>query len=133
MKKILAWSILAISIVSCGKKEEKKEALYPENVAETLSPEEQQIAAGKELFQSNKAACFSCHQVDKKVIGPSLQEIAKVYKEQNGDMFAFLRKKADPIVDPAQYGVMETNFAILKTLSDEEIKALEAYVMSFSK
>jgi len=134
MKKFLALSMMAISIVSCGKKEEeKKEALYPENVAETLSPEEQQIAAGKELFESNKAACFSCHQVDKKVIGPSIQEIAKVYKEQNGDMFAFLRKKADPIVDPAQYSVMETNFAILKTFSDEEIKALEAYVMSFSK
>lgn len=129
MKKILVLGFFTAMLISCGKKEDKKEALYPENVAETLSPEEQQIAAGKELFDSNKTACFSCHQVDKKVIGPSLQEIAKVYKEQNSDMFAFLRKKADPIVDPAQYGVMETNFAILKTLSDEEIKALEAYIL----
>ncbi len=134
MKKIIFLSLIAsFGLISCGKKEEKKEALYPENVAEKLSPEEQLIADGKELFESNKAACFSCHQVDKKVIGPSIKEIAKIYKEQNGDMIAFLRKKADPIVDPSQYNVMETNFAILKTMSDEELQALEAYMMSTLK
>lgn len=134
MKKIIFFGILStITLTSCDKKEDKKEALYPESVAETLSPEEQLIADGKLLFESNKAACFSCHQTDKKVIGPSVKEIAKVYKEQNGDMFNFLRKKAEPIVDPSQYNVMETNFAILKTMSDEEIKSLEAYMMSTIK
>lgn len=133
MKKSMLLALVAISIISCGKKEEKKEELYPENVAEALSPEEQLIADGKKLFESNKAACFSCHQMDKKVIGPSIKEIAKIYKEQNGDMVAFLRKKADPIVDPSQYNVMETNFAILKTMSDEELKSLEAYMMSTIK
>ncbi len=126
-------ALVAISIISCGKKEEKKDELYPENVAEAVSSEDQLIADGKKLFESNKAACFSCHQMDKKVIGPSIKEIAKIYKEQNGDMVAFLRKKADPIVDPSQYNVMETNFAILKTMSDEEIKSLEAYMMSTLK
>lgn len=133
MKKLLALSLMAIAIVSCGKKEEKKEELYPDTVAEPVSAEDQLVSKGKELFDSNKAACYSCHQMDKKVIGPSIKEIAKIYKEQNGDMVAFLRKKADPIVDPSQYNVMETNFAILKTMSDEEIKSLEAYMMSTVK
>ena len=134
MKNLLFIGVLSVAtLVSCGKKEDKKEALYPENVAEKLSPEDQLVAEGKELFESNKAACFSCHKVDKKVIGPSVKDIAKIYKEQNGDMVAFLRKKADPIVDPSQYNVMETNFAILKTMSDEEIKSLEAYMMSTIK
>ncbi len=133
MKKFLFLGIVALTMAACSKKEEKKEALYPENVTEKLSPEDQLVADGKELFESNKAACFSCHKVDKKVIGPSVKEIAKIYKEQNGDMVAFLRKKADPIVDPSQYNVMETNFAILKTMSDEEIKSLEAYMMSTIK
>lgn len=133
MKKFLFLGIVALTMAACSKKEQKKEALYPENVTEKLSPEDQLVADGKELFESNKAACFSCHKVDKKVIGPSVKEIAKIYKEQNGDMVAFLRKKADPIVDPSQYNVMETNFAILKTMSDEEIKSLEAYMMSTIK
>src|SRR5690606_7475998 len=130
MKKLFILGLLATGLISCGNKEEKKANLYPEKV---LSPEEQLIADGKKLFESNKAACFSCHQVDKKVIGPSVKDIAKIYKEQNGDMVAFLRKKADPIVDPSQYNVMETNFAILKTMSDEELKSLEAYMMSMTE
>lgn len=133
MKKILFLGMIALAITACSKKEEKKEALYPEEVASPLSPEEKLVLEGKTLFESNKAACFSCHIPDKKVVGPSIKEIAKVYKEKNGDMVSFLRKKADPIVDPSQYNVMETNFAILKTMSDQEIKSLEAYIMSTIK
>ncbi|HUH26210.1 MAG TPA: c-type cytochrome [Flavobacterium sp.] len=133
MKKLFVLALITVGLTSCGNKETKKGALYPEEIAEKLSPEEQLVIDGKALFESNKAACFSCHQPDKKVIGPSIKDIAKIYKEQNGDMFAFLRKKADPIVDPSQYNLMETNFAILKTMSDEEIKSLEAYMMSFNE
>lgn len=133
MKKHIFFATCTLLLIACGKKESNKEALYPDIVAETLSPEEQLIADGKKLFESNKAACFSCHQMDKKVIGPSIREIAKIYKEQDGDMVAFLRKQAEPIVDPSQYNVMETNFAILKTMSDEELKSLEAYMMSTIK
>lgn len=128
MKHFLTLALLAISLVSCGNKEEKKdENLYPET---TLSAEEKTVANGKELFESNKAACATCHLPDKKVIGPSIKEIAKIYKEQNASIFDFLRQKSEPIVDPSQYEVMKTNFAIIKTFSDEEIKSLEAYMMS---
>lgn len=128
MKKIVILALLAVSIASCGKKEEKQtENLYPEA---TLTTEEQLISNGKELFNSNKAACASCHLPDKKVIGPSIKEITKIYKEQNVSIFDFLREKTDPIVDPSQFEVMKTNFAILKTLSDEEVKSLEAYMLS---
>jgi len=128
MKNFLALALLAISFASCGKKEEKKEdSLYPET---TLSAEEQLISNGKDLFNSNKAACASCHLPDKKVIGPGIKEIAKTYKEHNASIYDFLKQKADPIVDPSQYEVMKANFVIIKTFSDEEIKSLEAYMMS---
>lgn len=133
MRKILFVGLIAAALVSCGKKEEQKESLYPEDVAVAVSPEEKLVQDGKALFESNKAACFSCHVPDKKIVGPSIKDIATAYKEKNGNMVAFLRKKADPIVDPSQYNVMETNFAILKTMSDEEIKSLEAYIMSTIK
>lgn len=131
MKKLFVIGLLSVGFVSCGnKKEDTSESLYPDR---EISPEEKRIADGKKLFNSNKAACYTCHQMDKKVIGPSIREIAKIYQEQNGDMVAFLRKQADPIVDPEQYNIMETNFAVLKTMSDEELKALEAYIMSTIK
>ncbi len=129
MKKVLFLGALAFTITSCGKKETSKEEknLYPEK---EVSAEEQQVIDGKELFTSNRAACASCHLVDKKTVGPSIQDIVKIYKEKDGDIYAFLREKAAPIVDPAQYGVMKTNFAVLKTFSDEEIRSLEAYMKS---
>lgn len=37
-----------------------------------------QAMASQELAQKN--ACMACHQVDKKVVGPSLKDIATKYK-----------------------------------------------------
>ena len=67
------------------------------------------------------------------MVGPSLKEIAKIYKEQKGDIPAFLKGNADPLVDPSQYEVMKTNFYITKHFSDEELKAVEAYIYSTDK
>ena len=127
--------LTALALFSC-KQEEKKDSLYPEsgneNTAEgetaDLTPSQ---ALGKEIFD-NRGNCFSCHKPDQKVIGPSIMEIAKIYKEKNGSIVEFLKGKAKPIVDlnPAQYEVMKTNFYITKKMSDEELKALEDYFMS---
>jgi cytochrome c len=68
------------------------------------------------------------HQVDQKVIGPSVQDIASIYKAKNGNIIAFLVEDAAPIVDPSQYEVMKTNFVITKAMSQEELKGLEAYL-----
>lgn len=115
-------------LASC-QKEEKKESLYPETV---LSAGEKQLQLGQEIFDG-KGMCYSCHKPDQKVIGPSITEIARIYKEKNGDIKLFLKEKSKPIVDPSQYSVMKTNFAITKTFSDEELKALEAYFYSHLK
>lgn len=115
-------------LMSCGsdKKENTEEAVTYE--AETKSPEE----LGKELFEGT-GNCFACHKPDQKIVAPSLQEIATIYKKEKADMVAFLREESEPIVDPSQYETMKTNFSITKNLSEEELKALESYVLSFSK
>jgi len=126
--------LLSLSLFSC-KQEEKKESLYPvdgnstvtEGAEGKLSPS---AAIGRNIFDG-KGNCFSCHKPDQKIIGPSIIDIAKIYKEKNGDMVAFLKEKAEPIVDPSQYAVMKTNFSITKNLTDEELKGLEDYMMSF--
>jgi cytochrome c len=128
MNKILfLFAILAF--VSCKKEEVKKEPLYPTTTEEIAQlPEE----LGKEIFEG-KGNCIACHQVAEKVIGPSLQEIAKIYKDKNANMVVFLKGEGEPIVDPSQYEVMKTNFVITKAMSDQELQALEAYVYSHLK
>ena len=128
MKKIFCL-VAVCCFLSCKKEETKKESLYPtttEEVAQTP------VELGKEIFEG-KGNCIACHQIDKKVIGPSLQDIAGIYKSKNADMVTFLKGEGEPIVDPSQYEVMKANFALTKAMSDEELKALEAYVYSHVK
>ena len=44
-----------------------------------------------------------------------------------------LKYDAKPIVDPSQYEVMKTYLSITKAMTDEELKNLETYILSFSK
>jgi cytochrome c len=131
MKRIAAVLLLmmcfasSFTFVSC--KSEEKEPLYS-NTEVTQTPEQ----LGQEIFD-DKGMCYTCHKENQKVIGPSLNEIAKLYKAKGGNIVEFLKGKADPIVDPSQFEVMKTNFSITKKLPEEELKALEAYILSHSK
>lgn len=124
--------IFFFCLISC-KTDEKKDSIYTDS-AETnegavseLSPS---AKLGQEIFDG-KGNCFACHKPDQKIIGPSIAEIARIYKEKNGNIVEFLKGKGEPIVDPSQYEVMKTNFSITKNLSDEELKGLEDYIYSF--
>jgi cytochrome c len=126
MKKVI-FLVSVLVLISC-KKESEESFGKVETTTEVQKPED----LGKEIFHG-KGACVACHKPDVKLVGPSLQDIAKIYKEKNGDMVTFLKGEGEAIVDPTQYEVMKANFAITKTFSDEELKALEAYVYSTLK
>lgn len=113
----------SLTLVSCQNKEEKTET----SVDQTSSK-----ISGQELFEG-EGNCIACHKPDQKIIGPSLQEIAKVYKEKNASIVLFLKEESEPIIDPSQYDIMKTNFAITKSMSDDQLKALEDYILNFSK
>jgi cytochrome c len=118
MKKIIP---ILLVLISCKNQELKTVAVAQTNVE-----------LGQELFEG-KGNCASCHLVDQKVIGPSVQEIASVYKTQNANIIDFLKNDAKPIVDPSQYEVMKTNFAITKAMTDKELAAIESYIYSTQK
>lgn len=132
MKKVLFLAAV-LALTSCKKEVSESTNTATESVSEGESakaktPEE----LGKQLFEG-AGNCFACHQPDQKVIGPSIKEIAKIYKDKNGDIVTFLKGNAEPIVDPSQFEVMKTNFAITQSMSDEELKAIEAYIYSHLK
>lgn len=128
MKKL---ALITIAILAFSCKKESQESFGTEKqtpaVAEDkeLAPEE----LGKVIFEG-KGNCVSCHQVDVKQIGPSIQEIAKIYKEKNGNMVTFLKGESEAIVDPSQFAVMQANLTLTKTFSDKELQGLEAYIYS---
>ena len=129
MKKLIITTVL-LALLSCKKESQESFGKTEETTTEgEASKPQTPIQLGQTIFEG-KGNCASCHQTDSKTIGPSVQEISKIYKEKNSDMVQFLKGEGTPIVDPSQYEIMKANFGITKTMTDEELKALEAYIYS---
>lgn len=135
MKKVLfVLSISSLLFFSCGddkKKEVKKEAeTTAEEVKSDVAPvADDQLALGEKLF--SEKTCVACHQLDTKVIGPSMKDIATIYKEKSGDLVQFLKGANEAIVDtdPGQVAIMKANLdGFVKDLNEDELQALAAYM-----
>ncbi len=79
------------------------------------------------LDLAKKNACMACHAVDKKLVGPAYQEVAKKYAGKNADELAKSIKaggsgKWGPVPMPAQ-----------AALSDADAKTLAAWILSGAK
>ena len=130
--KSLSVFLLAILLTNCGEKRETDKygnAVEENATSKTETKVDSLIEKGQELFEG-KGTCTACHKPDTKVIGPSIKEIVKIYKEKGASIAAFINEEGEPIVDPSQYETMKTNFAITKAMTAEERKALEVYMMS---
>ena len=137
MRKLFFSALLAsLFIVSCGDKKEKPAApeMKPEVQTEVQSEPvkaEDQLVMGERLF--TEKTCVSCHQIDTKVVGPSIQDIVRIYDEKNGNIVQFLKGNAEAIVDtdPGQVAIMKANLdGFVKDLTAEELQALAAYMRS---
>ena len=129
--KSLLFTILFVFAASCGGKNDtqdfgKKETTETKEHDDDAFPLAEK---GKEIFEG-KGTCATCHKLDIKLVGPSIQDIAEIYKEKNANMVTFLKGEGEPIVDPSQYEVMKANFALTKTFSEEELQSLEQYMYS---
>ena len=87
------------------------------------------LPAQANLDLAKKHACTACHAVDKKLVGPSYQDVAKKYAGQNDAVTQLsdsIRKggsgKWGPVPMPAQ-----------PALSDADIKTLATWVLGGAK
>jgi len=134
MKKILfVFALFSLTVISCGetKKEDvKKEIETPkEEAKEAPTAGNDMIALGEKLFTDK--TCVSCHQLDAKIVGPSIKDIVKIYDQYDASLVDFLKGDKEAIVetDPGQVAIMKANLdGFVKDLKDEELEALAAYM-----
>ena len=96
-------------------------------------PKAEEIAAedSQELTGEDKVAnsdCLSCHMVERKVIGPSYQDVAAEY-ENNDANVAMLAKK---IIEGGVGVWGEVPMPPHATLSEEDAKDMVRYILSIS-
>ncbi|MFN8273730.1 MAG: c-type cytochrome [Flavobacteriaceae bacterium] len=126
---VLALASFVIGACNGKKEEQDFGKKQPETSATTAQTPAQK---GQEIFEG-KGTCTTCHKPNEKVVGPSLQDIATLYKQKGLSVAAFINEESKPVVDPALYETMKANFAITKLMTPEERQNIEAYIMSFAK
>ena len=121
-----------VFLVVCGCNLDNKSKKGSDKTVPERAPlsRDSQIFLGNRLF--SEKTCITCHDVHKKKIGPSVKEIMTIYKEKNGDIVAFLKGMARPIVDTtvSQVAIMQANIdGFLKDVSDEELQTIATYML----
>lgn len=86
-------------------------------------------SAHANLDLAKKNACIACHAVDKKIVGPAYQEVAKKYAGQKDAEVSLIKSikaggsgKWGPVPMPAQ-----------AALSDADAKTLAAWILAGAK
>jgi len=136
--KIIVKAFLLVAFLvftsSCGGKKEDGAFDKTESSEDTkLENKAFPLAEKGEQIFNGKGTCITCHKIDIKLVGPSLHDIAKIYKEHKASIATFLKGEEKPIVDSTQFEVMKANFVLTKTFTDEERLSLEHYILSQNK
>lgn len=84
---------------------------------------------GKILFQQK--GCTACHGPN--LIGPSVEKIASAYKGREGDLIKFLKGEGKAIVAPENESMMRSQIKRIKSMSDNELKALVNFILSHNQ
>ncbi|OFX49990.1 MAG: hypothetical protein A2066_01105 [Bacteroidetes bacterium GWB2_41_8] len=91
-------------------------------------PTEAVASVGKKLY--SEKGCLVCHQLNTKLVGPSVKDIAAAYSGNKAGLTAYLKGEGKPIVDLSQASVMQPQIAITKALPADELDAIVDYILS---
>jgi len=119
---------------SCNSDTEIDNTVEERSIERTELSLDSKIHLGNRLF--SEKTCITCHSVERKKVGPSVENIMKIYTEQNADIVSFLRGNSAPIVDtiPEEVAIMQANIdGFLKEITDEELDAIATYMMHVTK
>ena len=124
--------LLSVSCSSPGKEKSTNTTTEKSATSETVEknpkPAEAVASAGQKLY--SEKGCLVCHQLNTKLVGPSVKDIAAAYSGNKAGLTAYLKGEGKSIVDPSQSSVMQPQIAITKALPADELDAIVDYILS---
>ena len=128
-------SLVLLLGVSCSSPSKEKsttttteKSATSETVEKNSKPAEAVASVGQKLY--SEKGCLVCHQLNTKLVGPSVKDIAAAYSGNKAGLTAYLKGEGKSIVDPSQASVMQPQIAITKALPAEELDAIVDYILS---
>src|SRR5690606_12667680 len=119
-------SLVLILSVSCSSPCKEKstnttteKSATSETVEQNPKPAEAVASAGQKLY--SEKGCLVCHQLNTKLVGPSVKDIAAAYSGNKAGLTEYLKGEGKSIVDPSQSSVMQPQIAITKALPADEL------------
>lgn len=91
-------------------------------------PTEAVAGAGQKLYSDK--GCLVCHQLNTKLVGPAVKDIAAAYSGNKAGLIAYLKGEGKSIVEPSQANVMQPQIEITKALPAEQLDAIVDYILS---
>ena len=129
MKKLLVILAITSIVFGCNSSDNGEKKAPEQKAADTPASNGQPTVAnekGLELIGAND--CTTCHQIDKKVLGPSYKEVAKKYKgdaKAPDDLFAKVRAGGAKVWGPIP---MPPNPK--EKISDDDLKLLVGWILA---
>lgn len=134
----MAISLVLIMTASCSapkKDNQKSTETVQTSGTKPAIPEEKTIledsetgGSGEKLYKDK--GCLVCHQLNTKLVGPSVKDIAAAYSGNKAGLTAYLKGEGKSIVDPSQGSVMQAQLAITKALPAKDLDAIVDYILS---
>ena len=128
-------SLVLLLGVSCSSPSKEKsttttteKSATSETVEKNSKPAEAVASVGQKLY--SEKGCLVCHQLNTKLVGPSVKDIAAAYSGNKAGLTAYLKGEGKSIVDPSQASVMQPQIAITKALPADELDAIVDYILS---
>lgn len=95
-----------------------------EEQEETLSPE---LAKGKKLMEMS--TCPTCHLIEDKIVGPSYQDVAERYAEENDTTITYLAGK---VIQGGKGNWGEVPMTPNPQVSQEEAESMVEFILSLN-
>jgi cytochrome c len=128
-------SLVLLLSVSCSSPNKEKststtteKSAISETVEKNPKSTEAVASVGQKLYSDK--GCLVCHQLNTKLVGPAVKDIAAAYSGNKAGLTAFLKGEGKAIVDPSQASVMQPQIAITKALPADELNEIVDYILS---
>ena len=131
MKKLgIITMMTALIIVACNSADEGQKEATDETTTTTTTSNTDNPVYKQGVALVGKNGCFACHQIDKKIVGPTYRDVAEKYAGATPEVISTLGKK---IIEGGSGNWGEAIMTPHPNVTQEEAETMVKYILLLKK